>query len=71
MARRTRGSGDARHRSPAADGPAVGSPRWVDHLGLYETGNGLPHGPMAIWLAVAIAAVVDPVARLARYLARR
>jgi hypothetical protein len=46
-------------------------PRWVDQIGLYETGNGLPQGPGAIVLAVAIAAVVYPVVRFARYLARR
>jgi hypothetical protein len=60
-----------RRTQPDAVEPVVGIPRWVDQIGLYETGNGLPQGPMAIVLAVAIAVVVYPVVRFARYLARR
>ena len=68
--KRTRRS-DRRGSSPSAVEPPVGAPRWVDQIGLYETGNGLPQGPGAIVLAVAIAVVVYPVVRFARYLARR
>ena len=60
-----------RGTQPGAVEPPVGAPRWVDQIGLYETGNGLPQGPGAIVLALAIAVVIYPVVRFARYLARR
>jgi hypothetical protein len=60
-----------RRGQPDAVEPLVGTPRWVDQIGLYETGNGLPQGPGAIVLAVAIAVIVYPIVRFARYLARR
>ena len=70
MTNRKRRSTDRRTQPDAVE-PLAGTPRWVDQIGLYETGNGLPHGPGAIVLAVAIGVVVYPVVRLARYLARR
>ena len=70
MPKRKQRSVGRRTQSDAAE-PQVGTPRWVDQIGLYETGNGLPQGPGAIVLAVAIAIVVYPVVRFARYLARR
>lgn len=60
-----------RRTQPSAVEPPVGAPRWVDQIGLYETGNGLPQGPGAIVLALAIAVVLYPVVQFARYLARR
>ena len=70
MTSRKRRSTD-RGTQPSAVEPPVGAPRWVDQIGLYETGNGLPQGPGAIVLALAIAVVLYPVVRFARYLARR
>jgi hypothetical protein len=70
MTNRKRRSTD-RGTQPDAVEPLVGTPPWVGQIGLYETGNGLPQGPGAIVLAVAIAVVVYPVVRFARYLARR
>jgi hypothetical protein len=48
-----------------------GSGPFVGQVGLFETANGLPHGPMAIVLAIAAAAVLIPLTRMARSIIRR
>jgi hypothetical protein len=50
---------------------ASGTGGFVGQVGLFETANGLPHGPMAIVLAVAAALVIIPVSRIARLITRR
>jgi hypothetical protein len=64
MARRDR-SNDKR------DGPVSGGGGFLGQLGLFETANGLPSGPMAIVLAIAAAVVIYPVMRLLRMVTRR
>jgi len=71
MAKRRRRSAGPSKRD-ADDGPApAGSGGFLGPLGIYETGNGLPHGPTAIVLAIIVAIVVYPVTRLVRALTRR
>ncbi len=53
------------------DGQASGSGGFLGQLGLFETANGLPSGPMAIVLALAAAAVIYPLTRLLRMVTRR
>lgn len=65
--RRRRGRDGAAETHPAGEG-ADGFAR---QLGLFETANGMPHGPVAILLAVLMAILVLPVARFARWLIRR
>lgn len=38
---------------------------------MFETGNGLPHGPGAILAAIAVAIVIYPISRFVRFLTRR
>jgi len=62
-------------RSPSKpsndDDEATGTGGFLGQVGLFETANGLPHGPVAIVLAIAAALVLYPVTRLARRLSRR
>ena len=62
--RRASPTGDAK---PAREGSAP----LVGQVGLFETGNGLPHGPVAIVLAIAAAVVLVPLTRIVRSIARR
>lgn len=62
--------GDAR-RSSGAPAASEGSGGFLAQIGLFETGNGLPHGVFAIVLAIAAAIVVYPISRFVRYVARR
>jgi hypothetical protein len=65
MARSRRGS--SRRRSQASDDPAAsGGGGFVGQIGLFETANGLPHGPAAIALAIGAALVIYPVMRVIR-----
>ena len=70
MAKTHRGS--RRGRSPGADNvrPA-GTGGFGGQLGLFETANGLPHGPVAIGVAILAAIVIYPVTRLVRIARRR
>lgn len=71
MARSRRRSGrPARHRSEDGSRPS-GSGGFLGQIGLFETGNGLPHGPAAVALAIVAALVIYPIARFVRYLTRR
>ena len=53
------------------DSTATGTGGSIGQIGLFETANGLPHGPMAIVFAIAVALVVIPLTRLARMITRR
>ena len=56
---------------PKEDDEPTGTGGFLGQVGLFESANGLPHGPVAIVLAVAVAIVIVPLTRLARMLARR
>ena len=56
---------------PGEGDKASGTGGFLGQVGLFETANGLPHGPVAIVLAIAAALVLYPVTRLARRLSRR
>ena len=73
MAKRRRGTA-GRPPSPIepAHGPSGSSTNgFLGQIGLFETGNGLPHGPLEIVLAIVAAIVVYPVTRLFRMGRRR
>ena len=59
--------------SPATDDPAKGggTDDFLGQVGLFETGNGLPFGPVEIVLAFVAAVLIYPVTRLVRRLLRR
>ncbi len=65
MARSRRGS---RRRRPdgTGDRAAEGTGGFLSQVGLFESANGLPHGPAAVALAIAAALVIYPVMRLVR-----
>ena len=72
MAKPRRGS--RRQRSNATDEPAAaggGTDDFLGQIGLFETANGLPHGPAAIALAVVAAILIYPITRLVGLLRRR
>lgn len=70
MARSGRGS--SRRRSQSTDERAAGGTGgFLGQVGLFETANGLPHGPTAIALAIVAALVIYPVSRLIRWVTRR
>jgi hypothetical protein len=52
------------------DRPA-GTGGFLGQVGLFETANGLPHGPIAIVAAIAAALVLYPLSRLVRSLRGR
>jgi hypothetical protein len=65
MAKTQRGS--SRKRSSATDEQAAaGTGGFLGQVGLFESANGLPHGPAAIALAIGAAILIYPVARLIR-----
>jgi hypothetical protein len=70
MARSKRG---ARSRGQVGEGgtAAPGSGGLLGQVGLFETANGLPHGPAAIALAIVAALVIYPITRLVRFVTRR
>ena len=63
MARRRRGP---RGQQPTAtdERGTTGSDDFVGQLGLFETGNGLPFGPLEIALAIVAAILIYPITRL-------
>ena len=70
MARPRRGSRG--QRSAATDEPVTGgSDDFVGQLSLFETGNGLPFGPLEIALAFVAAVLIYPITRLIGMLRRR
>jgi hypothetical protein len=64
---RRRGHDGGAGARPAADD----APGFVRQVGLFESANGMPHGPVAILLAIVMAILVLPVARFVRWLIRR
>jgi hypothetical protein len=64
MAKTKRGS--SRKRSSATDEQAGGTGGFLGQVGLFETANGLPHGPAAVALAIGAAILIYPVTRLIR-----
>ena len=48
-----------------------GTGGFLGQVGLFESANGLPHGPIAIVLAIAVALIVYPIGRIARWATRR
>lgn len=71
MRRSRRRKHGASRPSGGAGAPASGSGGWLGQVGLFETANGLPHGPGAIALGILALIVVYPITRLARMMARR
>ena len=71
MARARRGS--RRRQSNATDDPvtAGGTDDFLGQVGLFETANGFPHGPVEIALAIVAAVLIYPITRLFRLLRRR
>ena len=59
--------------SSATDDPATagGTEDFLGQVGLFETGNGLPFGPIEIALAFVAAVLIYPVTRLVGRLLRR
>jgi hypothetical protein len=47
---------------PIQDGPGS----FVDQVSLFETGNGLAHGPAMILIALGLAVAIYPIRRLVR-----
>jgi len=70
MARRRRGSRGQRPATTDERG-APGSDDFVGQLGLLETGNGFPFGPVEIGLAIVAAVLIYPITRLIGLLRRR
>ena len=50
--------------------PSEGPGSFLGQVGLFESANGLPHGPIAIVLAVTVALVVYPISRVVRWATR-
>ncbi len=69
MAKTHRGS--SRRRSSRRKTRPPGSGGFLGQVGLFETANGLPHGPAAIALAIVAAIVIYPIAKLVGMLRRR
>jgi hypothetical protein len=69
MARRRR---KPREQRPAAtdERDTTGSDDFVGQLGLFETGNGFPFGPLEIALAFVAAILIYPITRLIGLLRR-
>ena len=70
MARARRGS-RGRRSSPTDEPGTAGSDDFVGQIGLFETGNGLPFGPLEIALAFVAAVLIYPITRLIGMLRRR
>lgn len=61
----------SRGRVSEGSGPVAGSGSFLGQIGLFESANGLPHGPGAIALAIVAALVIYPISRLVRFVTRR
>jgi hypothetical protein len=51
--------------------PARGTGGFLGGIGLFESANGLPHGPGAIVMAIVAALILYPLSRLLRTIVRR
>jgi hypothetical protein len=70
MARARRGSKERRTKA-ADDKTAGGTGGFLGQVGLFESANGLPHGPAAVALAIVAAVLIYPITRLVGMLRRR
>lgn len=66
MARSRRRKADAGSRPDDAESSPSGTGGFAGQIGLFETGNGLPHGPVAIALAIVLALIAYPISRVFR-----
>ena len=71
MARSRRGSRRQRSNSTNDEAAANGTSGFLGQVGLFETANGLPHGPAAVALAIVAAVLIYPITRLVGMLLRR
>ena len=71
MARSRRGQRKPRSEVPADRAAADGSGGFFGQIGLFETGNGLPFGPVEIALAFIAAVLIYPITRVVRMFRRR
>jgi hypothetical protein len=70
MAKRRRG-GRQRGNGAGEGSSAERSGGFIGQVGLFESANGMPHGPVSIALAIVAAVLILPVTRFVRYLTRR
>jgi hypothetical protein len=70
MAKTRRAAKGKTRRSRDAGTASEGSGGFMAQIGLFETGNGLPHGVFALVLALVAAIVVYPISRLVRSVGR-
>jgi hypothetical protein len=63
----------ARRRGRGGDDGTTdsGSGSFAGQVGLFETANGLAHGPGAIAVAIVAAVLIYPITRLVRFVTRR
>jgi len=66
MARSRRG-----RSANTTDEHAAGTGGFLRQIGLFETANGLPHGPGAVALAIVAAVLIYPIARVVGMIRRR
>lgn len=71
MARPRRGSRRRRSSATVDPAPGGGTDDFLGQIGLFETANGLPHGPAAIALAIVAAVLIYPITRLVALMRRR
>jgi len=71
MGNKKRRANAAGRRQATAEPEPDGAGSFVDQVGLFETANGLPHGPTAIVLAIVAALVIYPIGRFVRFVTRR
>jgi hypothetical protein len=71
MARSKDGRGEPKAAETTDPAPDGGTGGFAGQIGLFETGNGLPVGPLEIALAVVAAVLIYPFARLVDIVRRR
>ncbi len=58
-------------RDPGESERSEGAGSFLERLGLYETGNGLPHGPGAIVLGLVVVLAARSIRRVFMAVTRR
>jgi hypothetical protein len=71
MARSRRGQQRSKSDAPADHAAADGTGGFVGQVALFETGNGLPFGPVEIALAIVAAVLIYPITQVVGMLRRR
>ena len=71
MAKTRRGTASRAPRALTPDDEPAGSGDFIGQIGLFETANGMPHGPLAIVAAIVAAIAIYPISRFVRFLTRR